>query len=138
LLIRRSPQHKTTDSITIIHHFHNLRISNSATNPQTTIPNNRNERSFPNDTSKSTPTKRILIISDNKRTNQMKSLYSKDVGFSHSRKENSMYSPRINEEYIPKLYWLAKSKKTRMTKLVNEIISLHLEQQNEKDLTPSK
>jgi hypothetical protein len=49
-----------------------------------------------------------------------------------------MYSPKIREEYIPKLYWLAKSKGTRMTKLVNEIISLHLAQQNEKDLTPSK
>jgi hypothetical protein len=49
-----------------------------------------------------------------------------------------MYSPRINEEYFPKLYWLAKNKRQRMTKLVNEIIYLHLAQQNEKDLTPSK
>ena len=49
-----------------------------------------------------------------------------------------MYSPKIREEFIPKLYWLAKSKKTKMTKLVNEIISQHLEQQNQKDLAPAK
>ena len=49
-----------------------------------------------------------------------------------------MYSPKIKEEYIAKLYWLAKSKKTKMTKLVNEIIYQHLEQQNEKDISPSK
>ena len=49
-----------------------------------------------------------------------------------------MYSPKINEEYIPKLYWLAKSKKTRMTKLVNEAIVQYLNQQDSKDLSPSK
>jgi hypothetical protein len=53
-------------------------------------------------------------------------------------RRHAMYSTKINEEYIPKLYWLAKHKGTRMTKLVNEIIYLHLAQQNEKDLTPSK
>jgi hypothetical protein len=49
-----------------------------------------------------------------------------------------MYSPKIKEEYIPKLYWLAKSKKTRMTKLVNEAIAHYLNQQDSKDLSPSK
>lgn len=37
-----------------------------------------------------------------------------------------MYSPRIKEEHIPKLYQLAKSKKMAMTKLVNKIISDYL------------
>jgi hypothetical protein len=49
-----------------------------------------------------------------------------------------MYSPKIREEYIPKLYWLAKSKKSRMTKLVNEAIVQYLNQQDSKDLYPSK
>lgn len=33
-----------------------------------------------------------------------------------------MYSPKISEELIPKLYRLAKSKGVKMTALVNEII----------------
>ncbi|MCC7213185.1 MAG: hypothetical protein IT451_15245 [Candidatus Brocadia sp.] len=33
-----------------------------------------------------------------------------------------MYSPKISEELIPKLYRLAKSKGVKMTTLVNEII----------------
>ena len=33
-----------------------------------------------------------------------------------------MYSPKIREEHIPLLYRLAKNKKTRMTKLVDEAI----------------
>ena len=55
-----------------------------------------------------------------------------------TKKDIQMYCPKIKEEYIPKFYWLAKSKGTKMMKLVNEIISQHLEQQNEKDLTPAK
>lgn len=34
-----------------------------------------------------------------------------------------MYSPKIEEELIPKIYQLAKAKDTRMTTLVNEILS---------------
>ena len=33
-----------------------------------------------------------------------------------------MYSPKINEAYIPVIYRMAKSKGMRMTTLVNEII----------------
>lgn len=33
-----------------------------------------------------------------------------------------MYSPRINDEYIPILYRKAKARKIPMTRLVNEII----------------
>lgn len=41
-----------------------------------------------------------------------------------------MYSPKINDEYIPLLYRLAKSRDIRMTHLVNEIISEALEEVN--------
>ncbi len=37
-----------------------------------------------------------------------------------------MYSPKINEEHIPSLYRLAKTRKVRMTKLVNQIIRNYL------------
>jgi hypothetical protein len=49
-----------------------------------------------------------------------------------------MYSPKIKEEYIPKLYWLAKSKKSRMTKLVNEAIVQYLEREASNNVAPSK
>ena len=48
-----------------------------------------------------------------------------------------MYSPKIKEEHIPKLYWLAKSKRTKMTKLVNEAVALYLEQHSN-EVNPSK
>jgi len=34
-----------------------------------------------------------------------------------------MYSPKIAEEHIPKLYYEAKRRKIPMTRLVNEIIA---------------
>lgn len=37
-----------------------------------------------------------------------------------------IYSPKIKEEFIPKLYQLAKAKKIPMTELVNEIIGSYL------------
>ena len=33
-----------------------------------------------------------------------------------------MYSPKISEVLIPKLYWLAKAKQIRMTRLVDAMI----------------
>lgn len=50
--------------------------------------------------------------------------YLEELGDFVRRKQ--MYSPRIKEEHIPKLYQLAKSKKIPMTKLVNKIISEYL------------
>jgi len=44
-----------------------------------------------------------------------------------------MYSPKINEEFIPKLYRLAKSQKRPMTSLVNEAVSQYLEQESDRD-----
>lgn len=41
-------------------------------------------------------------------------------------KGDPMYSPKINEEFIPKLYKLAKAEGKPMTKLVNEIIQKHI------------
>jgi len=38
-----------------------------------------------------------------------------------------MYSPKIDETLIPKLYRLARAKGVRMTKLVNEIIRAAIE-----------
>ena len=35
-----------------------------------------------------------------------------------------MYSPKINEDYIPFLYRKAKSQKIPMTRLVNQIIAV--------------
>jgi len=40
-----------------------------------------------------------------------------------------MYSPKINEEFIPALYRLAKERKKPMTQLVNEIIGNYLADQ---------
>ena len=40
-----------------------------------------------------------------------------------------MYSPKIRDEHIPKLYRLAKSKNTKMTKLVDEAIRLYIERE---------
>jgi hypothetical protein len=40
-----------------------------------------------------------------------------------------MYSPKIKEEHIPRLYRLAKSKKRRMTAIVDEAITKYLEQE---------
>lgn len=37
-----------------------------------------------------------------------------------------MYSPKINEKYIPKLYQLGKRVKKPMTHLVNEAIAEYL------------
>lgn len=39
-----------------------------------------------------------------------------------------MYSPKIREEYIPKIYRIAKAKGTRMTTFVNEIIGRALQE----------
>ena len=52
-----------------------------------------------------------------------------------------MYSPKINEQHIPKLYRLAQSKKQRMTKIVNEAIAQYLEKEVSKgwiDVVPGK
>lgn len=40
-----------------------------------------------------------------------------------------MYSPKIKEDHIPRLYRLAKSKKQRMTAIVNEAITQYLEKE---------
>ena len=37
-------------------------------------------------------------------------------------RRKSMYSPKIREELIPKIYRVAKAKRTKMTTLVNEIL----------------
>lgn len=44
-----------------------------------------------------------------------------------------MYSPKISEELIPKLYRLAKSKGVKMTALVNEIIQKAINETEGKD-----
>ena len=44
-----------------------------------------------------------------------------------------MYSPKINEEFIPALYRLAKERKKPMTQLVNGIISQYLADQRKED-----
>ena len=44
-----------------------------------------------------------------------------------------MYSPKINEEFIPALYRLAKERKQPMTQLVNEIIGKYLAEQGKED-----
>ena len=41
-----------------------------------------------------------------------------------------MYSPKINEKYIPLIYQLAKIAGIPMTAVVNEAISLYLEKQD--------
>jgi len=49
-----------------------------------------------------------------------------------------MYSPRISEEFIPKLYQLSRLKKIPMTKLVNKIVEKYLEKNMEKQEDQNK
>lgn len=44
-----------------------------------------------------------------------------------------MYSPKIDEELIPRLYRLGKLKKVPMTRLVNEILQRGLLEMEEKE-----
>ncbi len=44
-----------------------------------------------------------------------------------------MYSPKIDEELIPKIYRLGKLKKMPMTRLVNEILQRQLSEMEEKE-----
>ena len=44
-----------------------------------------------------------------------------------------MYSPKINEKFMPALYRLAKERKQPMTQLVNEIISQYLAEQGKEE-----
>jgi predicted DNA-binding protein len=43
-----------------------------------------------------------------------------------------MYSPKIKDELIPKIYQIAKAKGMRMTTLVNEILKKALEKMEDK------
>jgi hypothetical protein len=47
----------------------------------------------------------------------------------NQRKEETMYSPKIKEELIPKIYRLAKVRGIRMTTLVNEILRKALDEE---------
>jgi len=42
-------------------------------------------------------------------------------------RRKQMYSPKIREELIPKLYQLSRTRKVPMTKLVNKIVEEYLE-----------
>jgi hypothetical protein len=44
-----------------------------------------------------------------------------------------MYSPKINEDFIPALYRLAKERKQPMTQLVNDIIGNYLADQRKEE-----
>ncbi len=44
-----------------------------------------------------------------------------------------MYSPKIDEELIPRIYRLGKLKKIPMTRLVNEILQRRLSEMEEED-----
>ncbi len=44
-----------------------------------------------------------------------------------------MYSPKIDEELIPRIYRLGKLKKMPMTRLVNEILQRRLSEMEEKE-----
>ncbi len=44
-----------------------------------------------------------------------------------------MFSPKIDEELIPRIYRLGKLKKIPMTRLVNEILQRHLSEMEEKE-----
>jgi len=44
-----------------------------------------------------------------------------------------MYSPKINEELIPRIYRLGKLKKMPMTRLVNEILQRALSEMEEEE-----
>lgn len=46
-----------------------------------------------------------------------------------------MYSPKINEELIPRIYRLGKLKKMPMTRLVNEILQRELSEMEEEEKT---
>ncbi len=42
-----------------------------------------------------------------------------------------MYSPKISEELVPALYWIAKEEKRPMTRLVNDIIKRAIERRHQ-------
>lgn len=44
-----------------------------------------------------------------------------------------MYQPRINEDQIRKLHWLAKRQKKYMTELVEEAIERYLQDEDSQD-----
>ena len=44
-----------------------------------------------------------------------------------------MYSPKINEDLIPRIYQLGKLKKMPMTRLVNEILQRGLSEMEEEE-----
>ncbi len=44
-----------------------------------------------------------------------------------------MYSPKIDEDLIPRIYRLGKLKKMSMTRLVNEILQRRLSEMEEKE-----
>ena len=44
-----------------------------------------------------------------------------------------MYSPKIREDLIPKIYWAAKNAKVAMTKWVNQVIERALSEIEEPD-----
>ncbi len=44
-----------------------------------------------------------------------------------------MYSPKIDEDLIPRIYRLGKLKKMPMTRLVNEILQRRLSEMEEKE-----
>ena len=46
-----------------------------------------------------------------------------------------MYSPKINEDLIPRIYRLGKLKKIPMTRLVNEILQRELSEMEEEEKT---
>jgi hypothetical protein len=46
-----------------------------------------------------------------------------------------LYSPKINDEYIPALYRIAKNQGRPMTKIVNEVIATFIKQRCKNCLT---
>ena len=48
-----------------------------------------------------------------------------------------MYSPKINEDFIPALYRLAKERKKPMTHLVNDILGKYLADQRKEETNVS-
>lgn len=53
-------------------------------------------------------------------------------GIENFIRRKQMYSPKISEELIPKLYQLSKVKKITMTNLVNGIIEQHIKRNMER------
>ncbi len=53
--------------------------------------------------------------------------------FRRIKEDEFMYSPKISEEHIPKLYKMAKEQKRPMTRLVNEIIGKALQEIEARD-----